>query len=323
VLPALALLAVTAIWGVTFVQVKDAVALYPLLAFLAVRFAIATATLAPFALRRLGLLGLRGAASGGLLGVLLAGGYALQTEGLARTTVSSTGFITGLYVVLTPLVALLAFRERIAPRAWAGVVLAVCGLGLLSGIHRGRLLGDGLVLASALVQACQIVSVSRFAPRYDPLALTFVELVVSFAGFALVAGALGDVATPRGWTVWGALLVTGVFASAFAYLVQSWVQQRTTATRAALIFTLEAPFAGLFGYLLAGDRLTAAAWAGCAVILAGILLAEPGGAGQAALQGLFRRRPASPAGGTTRAARDFEEGARGGNPVSPTRKNEG
>jgi drug/metabolite transporter (DMT)-like permease len=275
VLPALALLAVTAIWGVTFVHVKDAVALYPLLAFLAVRFAIATVTLAPLGVPRLRELGPRGGAAGALLGVLLAGGYALQTEGLSHTTVSSTGFITGLYVVLTPLVALLVFRERIAPRAWAGVALAVAGLALLSGVHRGRLLGDGLVLASALVQACQIVSVSHFAPRFDPLALTFVEIVVSFAGFALVAGALGEVSTPHGWTVWGALLVTGVFASAFAYLVQSWVQRRTTATRAALIFTLEAPFAGLFGYLLERDRLTAAAWAGCAVILAGILLAEP------------------------------------------------
>jgi drug/metabolite transporter (DMT)-like permease len=275
VLPALALLVVTAIWGVTFVQVKDAVAIYPLFAFLAIRFAIATATLAPFGVPRLRSLGRDGIVSGVILGVLLGAGYALQTEGLAHTTVSSAGFITGLYVVLTPLVSLALFRDRIPARAWAGVALAVVGLALLSGVHRGRLLGDGLVLASALVQAGQIVAVSRFAPRYDPLALTFVELLVSFAGFSAVAGARGDFAAPHGWTVWGALLVTGIFASAFAYLVQSWVQQRTTATRAALFFTLEAPFAGLFGYLLDDDRLGAAGWAGCAVILAGILLSEP------------------------------------------------
>ena len=274
-LPALALLLVTAIWGVTFVQVKDAVALYPLFAFLAVRFAIASLSLAPLAAPRLRALGRDGAIAGGVLGVLLAGGYALQTEGLVHTTVSSTGFITGLYVVLTPLVGLALLRDRIPARAWGGVVLAVIGLALLSGVHQGRLLGDGLVLASALVQACQIVAVSRYAPRYDPLALTLVELLVCCAGFSVVAGARGDFAVPRGWTVWGALLVTGVFASAFAYLVQSWVQQRTTATRAALIFTLESPFAGLFGYLLEGDRLGTAGWAGCGVILAGILLAEP------------------------------------------------
>ena len=271
----LALVLVTAVWGVTFVQVKDAVALYPLYAFLAVRFAIASAVLAPAALPRVRRLGRDGAAAGALLGVLLAAGYGLQTEGLARTTVSSTGFITGLYVVVTPLVALLLFRERIGRSAWLGVALAVLGLALLSGVHRGRLLGDGLVLASAVVQACQIVAVSRFAPRFDPLALTFVELVVSFAGFAVIAASLGQTSAPHGWTVWGALLVTGLFASAFAYLVQSWVQRRTSATRAALIFTLESPFAGLFGYLIDGDRLGAAGWAGCAVILAGIVLAEP------------------------------------------------
>jgi drug/metabolite transporter (DMT)-like permease len=275
VLPALALLFVTAIWGVTFVQVKDAVALYPLLAFLALRFAIASVVLAPLAAPRLRSLGGRGTAAGAIIGVLLAAGFALQTEGLARTTVSSTGFITGLYVVLTPLVALAAFRDRSAPRAWGGVSLALVGLALLSGVHRGRLLGDGLVLASALVQACQIVAVSRFAPRYDPLALTFAELVVSCVGFCIAAAAAGDLVVPRGWTVWGALLVTGLFASAFAYAVQSWVQQRTTATRAALVFTLEAPFAALFGYLLDGDRLGAAGWVGCAAILAGIVLAEP------------------------------------------------
>ena len=271
----LALVAVTAIWGVTFVQVKDALELYPLFAFLAVRFAIATAVLAPFAVPRVRALGRQGIGAGLWLGALLAGGYGLQTAGLQHTTVSSTGFITGLYVVMTPLLALALFGDRIGRFAWAGVVLAVVGLAMLSGVHRGQLLGDGLVLASALVQAGQIVGVSRFAPRFDPLALTFLELAVCFAGFAAIAAAAGQTGVPRGWTVWGALLVTAIFASALAYLVQGWVQQRTSATRAALVFTLESPFAGLFGYLLEGDRLGAVAWAGCGVILAGIVLAEP------------------------------------------------
>ena len=271
----LALVAVTAVWGVTFVQVKDAVAIYPLFAFLAVRFAIASLTLAPLAVPRLRRLGRDGVVAGAILGGLLAAGYGLQTEGLRHTTVSSTGFITGLYVVLTPIVALLLFRDRIGPAAWVGVLLAVAGLAMLSGVHRGQLLGDGLVLASAAVQACQIVAVGRFAPRFDPLALTFVEIAVCFGSFAAIAAALGETSVPHGWTVWGALLVTGVFASALGYLVQSWVQRETSATRAALIFTLESPFAGLFGYLIEGDRLGAVGWAGCAVILTGIVIAEP------------------------------------------------
>src|SRR6266540_3150038 len=204
----LALVLVTAVWGVTFVQVKDAVEVYPLFALLAVRFAIATATLAPFAAGRIRTLDRRGLAAGFGLGGLLALGYALQTAGLARSTVSSTGFITGLCVVLTPVTALVLFRARIALSAWLAVVL-------------------------------------------------------------------GDLRMPHGSTVWGALLVTGVFASALAFLVQTWAQRRTSATRTALAFAAETVFAGFFGYLLAGDRLGTLGWGGCAVILAGIAVSEP------------------------------------------------
>src|SRR5918992_1410628 len=150
-MPALvALVAVTAVWGVTFVQVKDAVAIYPLFAFLAVRFAIACATLVVPAAPRVRTLGRAGLGAGLVLGLLLAAGYGLQTAGLERTTVSSTGFITGLYVVLT------------------------------------------LVLASTAAQALQIVMVERYAQRYDPVALTFVEMLVAAAGFLAIALALGD-----------------------------------------------------------------------------------------------------------------------------------
>src|SRR5207249_7027902 len=133
----LALIAVTAVWGVTFVQVKDAVEIYPLFAFLAVRFAIASATLAVPAASRVRRLGRSGIGAGALLGLLLAAGYALQTAGLERTTVSSTGFITGLYVVLTPLFGLLLFRTRIGLEVWGGVVLALAGLAMLTGIKAG------------------------------------------------------------------------------------------------------------------------------------------------------------------------------------------
>src|SRR5439155_24935031 len=132
-----ALIVVTAVWGITFVQVKDAVELYPLFAFLALRFAIATATLAIPGARRLPTLGRGGAGAGALLGLLLAAGYVLQTAGLQRTTVSSTGFVTGMYVVLTPLIALVVLRSRISPAAWAGVALSTSGLALLSGVHSG------------------------------------------------------------------------------------------------------------------------------------------------------------------------------------------
>jgi len=274
-MPIVALVLVTAVWGVTFVQVKDAVAIYPLFAFLAVRFAIASAVLAAPAAARVRGLGRRGVAASAVLGVLLAAGYALQTEGLARTTVSGAGFVTGMYVVLTPLIALALFRTRIRLAAWLGTAVAVTGLALLSGVHAGSAGGDLLVLAGAATYALQIVLMERYAPRYDPLALTLVEMAAAFVGLGVVATALGELRVPRGWTVWGALIVTGVFASALAYLFQSWAQRRIDATRTALLFSLEPVFAGIFGFSLAGDRLGWVGWSGCLVIMAGILVAEP------------------------------------------------
>jgi drug/metabolite transporter (DMT)-like permease len=285
-MPALfALVAVTAVWGVTFVQVKDAVAIYPLLPFLALRFAIASVTLSPGAgrVRSLGPAGLGAAA---LAGGLLAVGYVLQTFGLQRTSVSSAGFVTGMYVVLTPLIALVLFRLRVGATAWVGVALATGGLAMLAGVHGGSAGGDLLVLAAAAVYSLQIVLMERYAPRYDAIAFTLVEMVVAFAGLSLAA--IPTAAVPHGWTVWGALLVTGIFASALGFLVQTWAQRQTSATRTALVFTLEPVWAAIFGYTLAGDRLGALGWGGCAVIMAGIVLAEP-----AAAQTLVRllRRP--------------------------------
>jgi drug/metabolite transporter (DMT)-like permease len=277
--PLLALIVVTAVWGVTFVQVKDAVEVYPLFAFLAVRFAIATLTLAPPGARRLRTLGRRGVAAGILLGTLLAAGFALQTAGLERTTPSSTGFITGLYVVITPLVALLLFRERIGRAVWVGVALATTGFAMLSGIQAGSALGDLLVLGGAIAFGFQIPLTGRFAPHYDALALTLVQMLTALTGFAVIAAALGQIEIPRGWTVWAALIVTGIFASALAYLIQTWAQRSISAARTALIYAMEPVFAGFFGYMLAGDRLGALGWAGCGVILAGIAVSEPAAAG--------------------------------------------
>jgi drug/metabolite transporter (DMT)-like permease len=283
----LALVGVTAIWGYTFVPVQEAVAIYPLFAFLAVRFGISTIVLAPFAWRSLHALPRPGFAAGAGAGVLLATAYGLQTAGLELTTVSSTGFITGLYVVLTPLIALALFRTPVAAAAWAGVALALAGLLLLNGIPGGSALGNALVLGNAVAQSFQIVAMERFAPRYDPRALTFLQMAVACAGFTVIALSRGELSMPRGGTVWFALVVTGVFAGALGYLVATWVQSRTTAARAALVFTLEAPFAALFGVLLLSERLGFAGWAGCGVMLAGILLAEP--AAVATLRRLARR----------------------------------
>ena len=276
--PLLALVAVTAIWGVTFVQVKDALDLYPLFAFLAVRFAISSVVLAPFAWRPLRDLPRGGVVAGAGVGILLALAYGLQTAGLDLTTVASTGFITGLYVVITPLLALALWRTRVPAPAWVGVGFSLAGILLLSGMPGGSLAGNALVLGAAVASAGQIAAMERFAPQHDPRALAFLQMAVCFVGFTVIAAAAGQLELPRGGTVWGALLVTGVFAGALGYLVATWVQARTTAARAALVFTLEAPFAALAGVVLADEVLGWAGWLGCAVMLAGIVLAEPAAA---------------------------------------------
>ena len=191
-LPLLALVGVTAIWGVTFVQVKDAVALYPVFAFLTLRFGLATATLAVPAWPRARDLGSRGVAAGLGIGLVLAAGYAFQTLGLERTSVSATGFITGLFVVITPLLATLLFGVRLGVVTWLGVAVATIGLALLSGIEAGELLGDGLVLVAALAFSVHIILLERFAPGLDAVALTALQMLSAFVSLGVIALALGQ-----------------------------------------------------------------------------------------------------------------------------------
>jgi len=299
-LPLLALVGVTAIWGYTFVPVQNALATFPVAGFLAVRFAVSSVVIAPFALAPLRRTPRAGLIGGCAAGALLALAYGLQTAGLELTTVSSTGFITGLYVVLTPLLALAFFRTAVPAVLWAGAVLSLAGLLMISGIPGGSVLGNVLVLGNAFAQALQITAMERFAPRYDARALTLIQMLVSCLGFVVLAAALGQLEWPQTWTVWYAAIASGVFAGALGYLVATWVQSRTTAARAALIFTLEAPFAALFGVVLLSERLGWAGWTGCAVMLAGIVLAEPAAA--AAL-----RRLAAGAGGAGTAPPDGDE----------------
>ena len=288
-----ALILVTAVWGLTFVQVKDAVELYPLTAFLALRYLVATGALAGPAVPRLRGLGRDGLLAGAVLGLLITLGIGLQTAGLERTTVTNAGFITGLYVLFTPLLGLAIFRTAIPRQLWLAVALALLGLGLLSGVPQGSGAGDLLVLLSTVAQALQIVMVERYANRFDAFALTFVEVATAAAAFLVAAVALGDLSVPHGWTVWSAILVTGLFAVAFAYLVQVWAQRRVSATRIAIVFSLETVFAGLAGYLFAGDRIGAIGLAGCAAIFGGIVLAEPAAA--STLKRLVRRPERAPA----------------------------
>ncbi len=269
-----ALIGVAAVWGLTFVMVQDAIEELPPLAFLAYRFVPAGVLVGLFARRALRALGPDGWRAGLVMGVFLTAGYIFQTLGLEHTSASNAGFITGLFVVLTPLFGLFLFRVSVGPTAWAAAGASALGLFLLSGAGSGSLRGDSLVFGCACAFAIHILVTERAVRRYDVGALVAVQL--TFCGVVCLAAAAiaGDLETPRGATVWSALLVTSLLASALGFIVQSYAQRMISSTRTALILAAEPAFAGLFGYLLQDDRLSAAGWLGAALILLAIVAVD-------------------------------------------------
>jgi drug/metabolite transporter (DMT)-like permease len=270
-----ALVGIAAVWGLTFTMVQDAIAVLPALAFLGYRFSAATAIVAPVFWQRLRELPRDGWTAGAVMGVFLTAGYIFQTLGLERTTPSDAGFITGLFVVLTPLLGAVVLRQRLSGLAWTAAAVSALGLYLLSGAGADfTLRGDGLVFLCALSFAAHILATGRAVARYDVGALLVIQLGVAGGACLLLAIATGDLAAPHGTTVWSALAITAVFASALGFFVQTYAQQHAPPARTALILASEPAFAGLFGYLLAGDRLSAVAWLGAGLIMAAIVAVE-------------------------------------------------
>ncbi|HWH44328.1 MAG TPA: DMT family transporter [Thermoleophilaceae bacterium] len=270
-----ALVAMAAVWGLTFVMVQDAIELLPVMAFLGYRFVPAALLIAILFRRRLGGLGAAGIRSGCVMGLFLTGGYVFQTLGLEDTTASNAGFITGLFVVLTPVLGAVFLRERITRLGWAAAAVSAFGLFLLSGAGAEfSLRGDGLVLFGAFAFAGHILATGRGVARHDAGALLAIQLGVCGAICLVAAALLGEIEAPRGATVWSALIVTSLVASALGFFVQTYAQQHAPPARTALILASEPAFAGLFGFLLAGERLGLVSWAGAALIMAAIAAVE-------------------------------------------------
>lgn len=269
------LVGIAAVWGLTFVMVQDAIELLPTMAFLGYRFLPAALLVALIFHRRLRALSPAGWRAGLLMGVFLTAGYVSQTLGLEETTASNAGFITGLFVVLTPLLGAIFLRQRISPAGWAAAVASAVGLYLLSGASGDlELRGDGLVLLCAVAFAAHILVTARAVAEHDVGALLAVQLAVCGAVSLAVAAVAGDVEAPRGATVWSALLVTSLIASALGFFVQTFAQRHAPPARTALILASEPAFAGLFGWLLADERLSALSWSGAALIMAAIVAVE-------------------------------------------------
>ncbi len=267
-----ALIGIAAVWGLTFVMVQNAVERLPVLAFLGYRFTAAALLVAAIFWRPLRALSRDGWRVGLLMGVFLTGGYLFQTFALQHTRASNTGFITGLFVVLTPVLGALVLRERVGPPAWLPAGVAALGLYLLSGTN-GLHEGDALALICAVSLAAHILATSRGVRGHHLGALLAVQLGTVGLTCLVAGAAAGDLEVPRGGTVWSALVVTVLIASALGFFVQSYAQQHASPARTALILTSEPAFAGLFGYLH-GDRLTPLNWFGAGLIMVAIIGVE-------------------------------------------------
>lgn len=273
VAPAL-LLAVTLIWGLTFVVVQRVVAHFGAIEFLVLRFAIAAFALAPFFFRGTR----RHEALVGLgLGFLLASGYLLQTWGLRSTTVTQSGFVTGLFVIFAPVFARLLFGARLRLRNYAAIGLSAIGLVLLFGGLRFLWnVGDTLTLAGALFFGLHIALLSHYSPSCRTGSLAFTQMGSQTLWLALLLPEGSALKTPFTLPLIGALLFTGLLASAAAFYIQTRVQKRLSAARTAVILTAEPLFAAGFGYLLNHDVLTGIELTGGGLIFAAMLISELG-----------------------------------------------
>jgi drug/metabolite transporter (DMT)-like permease len=266
----------TVLWGTTFVVVKDALSDGDPFSFLALRFGVGAVVLSVLSGRKmLSPIHLR---RGGVLGLFLFVGFAFQTVGLKYTTPSRSAFITGLYVLLVPGVMLVLFRRVPRMSSLVGVVLSAMGLYYLTGAEvssAGLSRGDLLTLGCAVAYAFHIAFTDRYAPKAEAGALVAVQLWVVAL---LSAACLPFVETRVEWTpaFLGAVAFCGVFASALALSVQTWAQARTSAVRAAIIYSLEPLFAGAFSVVLGYETLGVREWVGGGLIVLGVLVAELG-----------------------------------------------
>jgi drug/metabolite transporter (DMT)-like permease len=271
----LALAFVCLLWGSTFVLVKNALDDISPSLFLAIRFSIASVLLAiVYTARRKPA---RGVWRGGVwAGIFLYAGYFLQTMGLQFTTASKSGFLTGLYIVLVPLLGAAVYQKAPGIAEWTGISLATVGMGLMTLTSRRLEIGtgDALTLGCAFAFAIHMLLLAHFSRLMQTELLALLQ-IATCAAISLTTFRFVESPFVR-WTpgVVIALAVTSVLATAIAFLLQTWGQQYTSATRAALIFSLEPVFAWLTSYVFEHEVLTRQWLAGAGCILGGILLVE-------------------------------------------------
>ncbi len=254
-------------------MVQDAIESMPVMDFLAWRFGLAAVlmiVIRPACFKGMDIHEIwRGLALGTVLGL----GYITQTYGLLWASASVSGFITGMFVVLTPLMSWLILRHRVSKRILLAVLIATIGLGLLSlqGWSVGK--GEALTLACALFYAIHIVGLGAWSSQYKAYGFTVLQLAI-VAGIAAVTALPGGIVVPPSAEVWLVVVFTAVLATAIAFFVQTWAQALVSPTRAAVIMTMEPVFAGVFGVIFAGDIMTPRIILGAICVVAAMFLVQ-------------------------------------------------
>lgn len=267
------LVLVTALWGSTFFLIKDLVVTLPPTDFLAVRFLIAAAAMLALFHRQVRRLDGQDVRFGLVLGALYGSAQVLQTSGLQHTDASISGFITGSYVVLTPVLGAILLRDRIPTIAWLAVLLATVGLALLSlrGLAIG--LGEFQTLVAAAIYALHILALGRWSSASTAVGLATLQAFV-IAVICLIAALPGGLAAPRGGAQWASMLYMALGAGAFALWAQTWAQAHLTATKAAIVMALEPVFAAFFAVLFGGESLTSRMLLGGGLVIVATYLVE-------------------------------------------------
>jgi drug/metabolite transporter (DMT)-like permease len=272
---AISLVAVAASWGAAFVLMKDAINEQPFYDFLAIRFTIATAVMVLAKPKMLKTLDAKMVKHGVILGLLLSLGYITQTIGLELSTAAITGFITGLYVVLTPLFGWFIFKKPVGKKLIAGVILATIALGMISITGVGFEVGQIWVMVCAIFFAAHIVGLSIWSPGKDVYTLTVLQLAtvgaVSWIGSFLNDGAYQSPADSTGWF---AVIFTAVFATALAFFIQTWAQSLMDAARVAILLTSEVVWAALIAVAVGQEVLGIRTIIGGAIMVAAMLIVE-------------------------------------------------
>jgi len=270
-----ALLAVAAIWGISFVWMKDILDQQDVYSFLTSRFVVAALAMIALNPKVLRHFTKELVFKGLIIGMTLGSGYIFQTLGLERTTPAITGFITGLYVVFTPLIASVFLKEKLTLLMWGYIALAVIGLAVLSVDGWSIGLGEAFVLISAVLFAIHIILLGSWSKKFDAYALTVMQLIGCAILSAIPASINGFVAPPD-MQVWSVIIFTAIFATAFAFVIQTWSQARISTTKVAVILTMEVVFAALFSFMYGMEPFTLRlAIGGTLVLIAMLAIVQP------------------------------------------------